>query len=209
MAKPENDDELTAAQKALDALVGGGDDSAEDKQPEDKDAKQDTSDDANAAAANEPPQKTQEPQQGGQSDNAPASPEEEAALGDKGKRALDRMKDALQKSSHTIADLTSQIGQLKSEIAASKIQQAASGRLAHPELALKLLDTSELDASDQKAVGAAIDGLLKQYPDLGVRQDDDNGLDALFGSAQHPSDPDSRTKSNAAVFGAQLDALGF
>lgn len=179
MAKPENDDNTQ----------------------EDKDVQQNAPADANTAADTEQQSKPQE--------DAAASPEEEAALGDKGKRALDRMKDSLQKSSHTIADLTNQIGQLKSEIAASKIQQAASGRLAHPELALKLLDTSNLDASDQKAVVAAIDGLLKQYPDLGVRQDDDNGLSALFGSVQHSSDPDSRTKSNAAVFGAQLDALGF
>lgn len=194
MAKPEND-ELTSAQNALNALVGGGDDSTEDKQPEGKD----TSAEENGAANPEQQQKPQE---------TAASPEEEAALGDKGKRALDRMKDSLQKANHTIAELNNQISQLKSETAAAKIRQAASGKLAHPELALKLLDTSTLDTSDQKAVDTAIDGLLKRYPDLGAQRDDD-GLAALFGSAQHTADPESRTKSNAAVFGAQLDALGF
>ena len=204
MTKPEND-ELTAAQQALQTLVGGGDDSTDGKQPKNTDARQETSTDAKPAA--EAP-KPQAPQPDDQSDTT-ANPEEEAALGDKGKRALDRMKDSLQKANHTIADLNNQISQLKSENMASKIQQAASGRLAHPELAMKLLDTSNLDATDQKAVDAALDDLLKRYPDLGVRQEDDNSLASLFGGVQHPNTAESRTKTNAAVFGAQLDALGF
>lgn len=56
----------------------------------------------------------------------------------------------------------------------AEVRAAAAGKLADPSIAVRLLDLSEFDVSDDgdvdaKALTKAIDGLVKQYPALAAK----------------------------------------
>ena len=135
--------------------------------------------------------------------------EGEAELGDKGKKALNRMKAAVKASKHEAETLKARISELETQIFNANVEKAATGKLQHPELAMRLVEGVDA-TSDRKAIDKAIDAILRKYPDMGVPAHDSttDSLQELFGAKTTIPEGESRTKSNAAVFGSQLAALG-
>lgn len=135
--------------------------------------------------------------------------EGEAELGDKGKKALNRMKAAVKASKHEAETLKARISELETQIFNANVEKAATGKLQHPELAMRLVEGVDA-TSDRKAIDKAIDAILRKYPDMGVPAHDSttDSLQELFGAKQTIPDGEARTKANAAVFGSQLAALG-
>ena len=135
--------------------------------------------------------------------------EGEAELGDKGKKALNRMKAAVKASKHEAETLKARISELETRIFSANVEKAATGKLQHPELAMRLVEGVDA-TSDRKAIDKAIDAILRKYPDMGVPAHDSttDSLQELFGAKPTIPEGESRTKSNAAVFGSQLAALG-
>lgn len=135
--------------------------------------------------------------------------EGEAELGDKGKKALNRMKAAVKASKHEAETLKARISELETQIFNANVEKAATGKLQHPELAMRLVEGVDA-TSDRKAIDKAIDAILRKYPDMGVPAHDSttDSLQELFGAKPTIPEGESRTKTNAAVFGSQLAALG-
>lgn len=136
--------------------------------------------------------------------------EGEAELGDKGKKALNRMKAAVKASKHEAETLKARISELETRIFNANVEKAATGKLQHPELATRLVEGVDAK-SDQKAIDKAIDAILREYPDLGVpaqTEPADGSLQQLFDAKPATHEGESRTSANAAVFGSQLAALG-
>ena len=135
--------------------------------------------------------------------------EGEAELGDKGKKALNRMKAAVKASKHEAETLKARISELETQIFNANVEKAATGKLQHPELAMRLVEGVDA-TSDRKAIDKAIDAILRKYPDMGVPAHDSttDSLQELFGAKPTIPEGESRTKANAAVFGSQLAALG-
>ena len=135
--------------------------------------------------------------------------EGEAELGDKGKKALNRMKAAVKASKHEAETLKARISELETQIFNANVEKAATGKLQHPELATRLVEGVDA-TSDRKAIDKAIDAILRKYPDMGVPAHDSttDSLQELFGAKPTIPEGESRTKANAAVFGSQLAALG-
>lgn len=170
----------------------------------------------NDAPATEGPEANEEPQQ---SEPDPETTETgttgeeiegEAELGDKGKKALNRMKAAVKASKHEAETLKARISELETRIFNANVEKAATGKLQHPELATRLVEGVDAK-SDQKAIDKAIDAILREYPDLGVpaqAESADGSLQQLFDAKPATHEGESRTSANAAVFGSQLAALG-
>lgn len=136
--------------------------------------------------------------------------EGEAELGDKGKKALNRMKAAVKASKHEAETLKARISELETQIFNANVEKAATGKLQHPELAMRLVEGVDAN-SDSKAIDKAIDAILRKYPDMGVPAQADSVADSLqelFGAKPTIPEGESRTRANAAVFGSQLAALG-
>lgn len=136
--------------------------------------------------------------------------EGEAELGDKGKKALNRMKAAVKASKHEAETLKARISELETRIFNANVEKAAIGKLQHPELATRLVEGVDAK-SDRKVIDKAIDALLREYPDLGVpaqAEPADGSLQQLFDAKPSTREGESRTSANAAVFGSQLAALG-
>lgn len=153
---------------------------------------------------NEPEPETTEPEDTGE------EIEGEAELGDKGKKALNRMKAAVKSSKHEAETLKARISELETRIFNANVEKAATGKLQHPELATRLVEGVDAK-SDQKAIDKAIDAILREYPDLGVpaqTESADGSLQQLFDAKPATHEGESRTSANAAVFGSQLAALG-
>lgn len=152
----------------------------------------------------EPEPETTEPEDGGE------EIEGEAELGDKGKKALNRMKAAVKASKHEAETLKARISELETQIFNANVEKAATGKLQHPELAMRLVEGVDAK-SDRKAIDKAIDTILREYPDLGVPEQTDpaeDSLQQLFDVKPTTHEGESRTRANAAVFGSQLAALG-
>ena len=151
----------------------------------------------------EPEPETTEPEDTGE------EIEGEAELGDKGKKALNRMKDAVKASKHEAETLKARISELETQIFNANVEKAATGKLQHPELAMRLVEGVDAN-SDSKAIDKAIDAILRKYPDMGVPAHDSttDSLQELFGAKPTIPEGESRTRANAAVFGSQLAALG-
>ena len=165
----------------------------------------------NDAPATEEPKTSEELQQ---SEPDPETTGEEiegeAELGDKGKKALNRMKAAVKASKHEAETLKAKISELETRIFNANVEKAATGKLQHPELATRLVEGVDAK-SDQKAIDKAIDAILREYPDLGVpaqTEPADGSLQQLFDAKPATHEGESRTSANAAVFGSQLAALG-
>lgn len=163
---------------------------------------------------------TEEPETGNeqQQDEAPdqkTEPDEtdeqndgEAELGDRGKKALARMKAAVKASKHEVETLKARISELETQIFRANVEKAATGKLQHPELATRLVEGVDAK-SDRKAIDKAIDRILRDYPDLGVpTATTDSQSQNLFDTQPADAESDERTRANAAVFGSQLAALG-
>lgn len=135
--------------------------------------------------------------------------EGEAELGDKGKKALNRMKAAVKASKHEAETLKARISELETQIFNANVEKAATGKLQHPELAMRLVEGVDA-TSDREAIDKAIDAILRKYPDMGVPAHDSttDSLQELFGAKPTIPEGESRMKANAAVFGSQLAALG-
>lgn len=151
----------------------------------------------------EPEPETTEPEDTGE------EIEGEAELGDKGKKALNRMKAAVKASKHEAETLKARISELETQIFNANVEKAATGKLQHPELAMRLVEGVDAN-SDSKAIDKAIDAILRKYPDMGVPAHDSttDSLQELFGAKPTIPEGESRTRANAAVFGSQLAALG-
>ena len=135
--------------------------------------------------------------------------EGEAELGDKGKKALNRMKAAVKASKRDVEPLKARISELETRIFNANVEKAATGKLQHPELATRLVEGVDAK-SDRRAIDKAIDAILRKYPDMGVPAHDPttDSLQELFVAKPTIPEGESRTKANAAVFGSQLAALG-
>lgn len=181
-------DARTQAENALQDLVS---DSTATEEPETGDEQQD-----------------KEPDQSTEPDETDEQDDGEAELGDKGKKALARMKAAVKASKHEAETLKARIGELETQIFRANVEKAATGKLQHPELATRLVEGVDAK-SDRKAIDKAIDRILRAYPDLGVPTDpaDDQSTN-LFDTKPAATESDERTRANAAVFGSQLAALG-
>lgn len=181
-------DARTQAENALQDLVS---DSTATEEPETGDEQQ----------GKEPDQNTEPDETDGQDDG-------EAELGDKGKKALARMKAAVKASKHETETMKARISELETQIFRANVEKAATGKLQHPELATRLVEGVDAK-SDRKAIDKAIDRILRDYPDLGVPTDtaDDQSTN-LFDTKPATTESDERTRANAAVFGSQLAALG-
>lgn len=181
-------DARTQAENALQDLVS---DSTATEEPETGDEQQD-----------------KEPDQSMEPDETDEQDDGEAELGDKGKKALARMKAAVKASKHEAETLKARIGELETQIFRANVEKAATGKLQHPELATRLVEGVDAK-SDRKAIDKAIDRILRAYPDLGVPTDpaDDRSTN-LFDTKPATTESDERTRANAAVFGSQLAALG-
>jgi hypothetical protein len=162
-----------------------------------------------------------------------------AALGDKGKQALDRMKaernaareqlNAFKNLGLTPEKLQELIGKSTEDAKAAdeartrreaesaalqkanerliraEVKAAASGKLANPALAMKLLDLSSFDVDDDgevdsDAISAAIDDLITKEPYLAVAQGEQKrfqgGADAgARGTAGKPQVTEEQLKS--------------
>lgn len=151
----------------------------------------------------EPEPETTEPEDTGE------EIEGEAELGDKGKKALNRMKAAVKASKHETETLKARISELETQIFNANVEKAATGKLQHPELAMRLVEGVDAN-SNRKAIDKAIDAILRKYPDMGVPAHDSttDSLQELFGAKPTIPEGESRTRANAAVFGSQLAALG-
>ena len=152
----------------------------------------------------EPEPETTEPEGSGE------ETEGEAELGDKGKKALNRMKAAVKASKHEAETLKARISELETQIFNANVEKAATGKLQHPELATRLVEGVDAK-SDRKAIDKAIDAILREYPDLGVPAQTESAEDSmrrLFDAKPASHEGESRTRANAAVFGSQLAALG-
>lgn len=181
----------TQAEEALQNLVN---DNPATEEPETSEEQQ----------RNEPEPETMEPEDTGE------EIEGEAELGDKGKKALNRMKAAVKSSKHEVETLKARISELETRIFNANVEKAATGKLQHPELATRLVEGVDAK-SDRKAIDKAIDAILREYPDLGVPAQTelaDGSLQQLFDAKPATHEGESRTSANAAVFGSQLAALG-
>ncbi|UDG88990.1 hypothetical protein KYE74_04075 [Bifidobacterium pseudocatenulatum] len=181
----------TQAEEALQNLVN---DNPATEEPETSEEQQ----------RNEPEPETMEPEDTGE------EIEGEAELGDKGKKALNRMKAAVKSSKHEAETLKARISELETRIFNANVEKAATGKLQHPELATRLVEGVDAK-SDRKAIDKAIDAILREYPDLGVPAQTelaDGSLQQLFDAKPATHEGESRTSANAAVFGSQLAALG-
>ena len=181
----------TQAEEALQNLVN---DNPATEEPETSEEQQ----------RNEPEPETMEPEDTGE------EIEGEAELGDKGKKALNRMKAAVKASKHEAETLKAKISELETRIFNANVEKAATGKLQHPELATRLVEGVDAK-SGQKAIDKAIDAILREYPDLGVpaqTEPADGSLQQLFDAKPATHEGESRTSANAAVFGSQLAALG-
>ena len=88
-------------------------------------------------------------------------------------------------------------------IVRSEVKLAAAGRVKNPALALKLIDTSEIDVNDDgevdaDALAAAIDTLLTDYPELAAKAPG-------FGSADQGAK--SRTAAPSQLTRSDLDSM--
>ena len=186
----------TQAEEALQNLVN---DNPATEEPETSEEQQ----------RNEPEPETMEPETMEPEDTGEEI-EGEAELGDKGKKALNRMKAAVKASRHEAETLKARISELETRIFNANVEKAATGKLQHPELATRLVEG--VDAKrDRKAIDKAIDAILREYPDLGVparTEPADGSLQQLFDAKPATHEGESRTSANAAVFGSQLAALG-
>lgn len=181
----------TQAEEALQNLVN---DNPATEEPETSEEQQ----------RNEPEPETTEPEDTGE------EIEGEAELGNKGKKALNRMKAAVKASKHEAETLKARISELETQIFNANVEKAATGKLQHPELAMRLVEGVDAN-SDRKSVDKAIDAILRKYPDMGVPAHVDSTTDSLqelFGAKPTIPEGESRTRANAAVFGSQLAALG-
>lgn len=181
----------TQAEEALQNLVN---DNPATEEPETSEEQQ----------RNEPEPETTEPEDTGE------ETEGEAELGNKGKKALNRMKAAVKASKHEAETLKARISELETQIFNANVEKAATGKLQHPELAMRLVEGVDAN-SDRKAIDKAIDAILRKYPDMGVPAHVDSTTDSLqelFGAKPTIPEGESRTRANAAVFGSQLAALG-
>lgn len=180
----------TQAEEALQNLVN---DNPATEEPETSEEQQ----------RNEPEPETTEPEDTGE------EIEGEAELGDKGKKALNRMKAAVKAHKHEAETLKARISELETQIFNANVEKAATGKLQHPELAMRLVEGVDAN-SDRKAIDKAIDAILRKYPDMGVPAHDSttDSLQELFGAKPTIPEGESRTRANAAVFGSQLAALG-
>lgn len=131
-----------------------------------------------------------------QSANDPDDGEDEALdgaeeLGDKGKQALDRMKERLRAertkrlaAEQALADKDgtdqakrlerSALAKANERILRAEVKAAAAGKLHHPEDSLRFLDLSAFDVDDDGQVDAdaiddAINDLLAKRPDLAAQ----------------------------------------
>lgn len=184
-------DARTQAENALQDLVSG---TTATEEPET----------GNEQQQSEPEPETTEPEDSGE------EIEGEAELGDKGKKALNRMKAAVKASKHEAETLKARISELETQIFNANVEKAATGKLQHPELAMRLVEGVDAK-SDRKAIDKAIDAILREYPDLGVPEQTDpadGSLQQLFDVKPTTHEGESRTRANAAVFGSQLAALG-
>lgn len=121
-------------------------------------------------------------------------PKPDEPLGDAGKRALDserearrdaeaRAKVAEKAAKEATSDRDKAIAEAKAEarrevleeangrLLRAEIKAAATGKLAHPELAVKLIDLSAFKVADDgsvdaKAIAAAIDTLIEEHGEL-------------------------------------------
>lgn len=186
----------TQAEEALQNLVN---DNPATEEPETSEEQQ----------RNEPEPETMEPETTEPEDTGEEI-EGEAELGDKGKKALNRMKAAVKASKHEAETLKARISELETRIFNANVEKAATGKLQHPELATRLVEGVDAK-SDRKAIDKAIDAILREYPDLGVparTEPADGSLQQLFDAKPATHEGESRTSANAAVFGSQLAALG-
>lgn len=186
----------TQAEEALQNLVN---DNPATEEPETSEEQQ----------RNEPEPETMEPETM-EPEDAGEEIEGEAELGDKGKKALNRMKAAVKASKHEAETLKARISELETRIFNANVEKAATGKLQHPELATRLVEGVDAK-SDRKAIDKAIDAILREYPDLGVparTEPADGSLQQLFDAKPATHEGESRTSANAAVFGSQLAALG-
>lgn len=186
----------TQAEEALQNLVN---DNPATEEPETSEEQQ----------RNEPEPETMEPETM-EPEDAGEEIEGEAELGDKGKKALNRMKAAVKASKHEVETLKARISELETRIFNANVEKAATGKLQHPELATRLVEGVDAK-SDRKAIDKAIDAILREYPDLGVparTEPADGSLQQLFDAKPATHEGESRTSANAAVFGSQLAALG-
>lgn len=181
-------DARTQAENALQDLVS---DTTATEEPETGDEQQD-----------------KEPDQNTEPDDTDEQDADEVELGDKGKKALARMKAAVKASKHETETLKARISELETQIFRANVEKAATGKLQHPELATRLVEGVDAK-SDRKAIDKAIDRILRDYPDLGVptATADDQSTN-LFDTKPATTESDERTRANAAVFGSQLAALG-
>ena len=153
-------------------------------------------------------QQDEEPDQKTEPDETDEQDDGEAELGDKGKKALARMKAAVKASKHEAETLKARISELETQIFRANVEKAATGKLQRPELATRLVDGVDAK-SDRKAIDKAIDRILRDYPDLGVpTATTDDQSQNLFDTKPAATESDERTRANAAVFGSQLTALG-
>ena len=181
----------TQAEEALQNLVN---DNPATEEPETSEEQQ----------RNEPEPETTEPEDTGE------EIEGEAELGNKGKKALNRMKAAVKASKHEAETLKARISELETQIFNANVEKAATGKLQHPELAMRLVEGVDAN-SDRKSIDKAIDAILRKYPDMGVPAHVDSTTDSLqelFGAKPTIPEGESRTRANASVFGSQLAALG-
>lgn len=93
----------------------------------------------------------------------------EAQLADRDKPAEEQALEAARREARAEA-----LQAANERIVRSELKAAAAGKVTNPALALKLIDTSEIDVGDDgevdaDAVSDAIDALLSEYPELAVK----------------------------------------
>lgn len=140
-------------------------------------------------------------------------PDGEDALGDAGKRALERMKTERNNAIRAQKKAEAQLAEANNTIRQMRVEKLASGKLREPALAVKLLTDLNGD-EDEKAIIKAIDKLVSEHPYLAPdlpekdTQSEDDRLAALFPDATRTLKPSDRHQVNADQFGGILNQLG-
>lgn len=135
------------------------------------------------------------------------------ALGDPGKKALDAMKQKWHEARDEAKALREQVAGFEQQLATARteaenearnvlnaqtvqyaVKAEAAGKLARPDLAVKLIDTStiEVDESgnvDESTVSAAIDKLVEEFPELAARKFSPNPDMGQRGATPQPTPP--------------------
>lgn len=147
----------------------------------------------------------------------PAKPEEDTDAAemrtDAGKRALVTLRGEVKSLRQENEDLKAQIDKLEGERFTARVTRIATGRLRHPDAAIRLVDGIDRN-SDDKSIEKAVAAVAKAMPELAINlpmgptgKVGTNVGDLISDTVQ--LDTNGADTQNAALFTAQMSGFGY